>query len=224
MCANQSPSLSLSFVVHSMDELFEYIDGNIFDPFNFNSRINNCDEAQKGDSLKMDTDLITVEHSSNDSYKTSDDLHGGGEIYYKMNSLEYASSLNTSDGSESSSIGKIPSPLNENNDDAEFFNAGDWIIDGTSSSKIRPPKLCEYLRLLLDNPRYASYASWINKDEGLFKIHNPPKVASLWKRVKIRQTHGLMNYETFARCMRYYYKSGLMIKTHRRHTYRFAQT
>jgi hypothetical protein len=68
---------------------------------------------------------------------------------------------------------------------------------------------------------YSSYISWLNKDQGLCKIHQPDQVAILWGKVKNRKTIGIMNYEVFARGIRFYYKSGLMIKTNKKHTLRF---
>ncbi|CAF1378918.1 unnamed protein product [Rotaria sordida] len=206
-----------------MNELFEYIDGNIFDAFYFNSSVNDYDEIQEGDNLKIYTDLITVENSANNSYKPSDSLNSGGVMQYTMNSPEHTDSPNTSNDSELSSNDKNSLSLNENNDDTEFFNPEEWIVQDLSSWKIRPPKLYEFLRLLLNNPRYVSYISWINKDEGLFKIHKPAKVVHLWKKVKLRRTYASVDYDSFSRAIRYYYKSGLMIKTNRKHIHRFAQ-
>ena len=104
----------------------------------------------------------------------------------------------------------------------ESSDVDDLIIQDILSRKIRPPKLQEFLRLLLNNERYSSYASWLNKNTGLFKIHKHIKVASLWRRIKARKTTGSLNYDTFARSIRSYYKPGIMCKTHIKHTYRFA--
>ncbi|CAF2346200.1 unnamed protein product [Rotaria sp. Silwood2] len=222
MCENQSLPTTLPFIVRSMKELFEYINENILDPFDFNSSINGYDEILQGDSLKIYTNLITVENFPSVVYKSFDDSNSGGAMHSQRNFPGHAFDSKTSDDPESLSIGKTSSPLNENNADAGCFNDDEWIIEDSASLKMRPPKLCEFLHLLLNNPRYASYTSWVNNNEDLFKIHNPAKVASLWRKIKLRRTHRPMDYETFSRGIRYYYKSGLMIKTHRRHTYRFA--
>lgn len=104
----------------------------------------------------------------------------------------------------------------------ELFDIEDMIIQDILSRKIRSLKLREFLRLLLDNECYSSYASWLNKNEGLFKIHKSIEVANLWRRIKSRKTTGSLNYDTFARGIRSYYKPGIMHKTHTKHTYRFA--
>lgn len=101
------------------------------------------------------------------------------------------------------------------------FNPHEWLIQDLITRKVRAPRQNEFLYLLLENPRYTPYLSWLNKRDGVFKIHQPERVATLWRRVKSRQTHGVMDYDTFARGIRYYYKSGVMLKTHRKYTFRF---
>ncbi|CAF4583768.1 unnamed protein product [Rotaria sp. Silwood1] len=199
-----------------MDELLEYNDRNMTDSLNIYSLKNDCDALEEWNIQKVYEDLVTVlKLTSNDPCTSYDDpFNNGGVIHYeKRPPVQTFSSDKSYDPK---------TLLDENNDDTEFFNPKEWTMEDPSSSKVRPPRLFDFLCLLLNNLRYASYASWIKKDEGLFKIHNPAKVASLWKKVKLRQTHGLMSYDTFSRAIRYYYKSGLMIKTHRKHTYRFA--
>ena len=101
------------------------------------------------------------------------------------------------------------------------FKAGDWIVCDKLTGKVRPPRQNEFLFLILENPRYAPYVQWLDKKDGVFKILKPEQVASLWYRVKNRRTQGVMDYDTFARGIRYYYKIGLMMKTHRKYTFRF---
>ncbi|UJR21490.1 hypothetical protein I4U23_024574 [Adineta vaga] len=102
------------------------------------------------------------------------------------------------------------------------FGLNEWLVRDPATGKLRPPKLYEFLRLLLDNRRYISYASWLNQDEGLFKIHKPTEVIELWQKVKARQTSNNMDYDRFSRGIRHYYESGIMIATYTKHTYRFA--
>jgi hypothetical protein len=109
---------------------------------------------------------------------------------------------------------------NDNSNEISF-NLKEWLIIDSISGKYRAPRQNEFLLLLLENPRYSSYISWLNINQGIFKIHETERVATLWSKVKNRQTTGIMMYSTFARGIRFYYKSGLMIKTHKRHTFRF---
>jgi len=193
--------------INSMEELFDFIEANIFDPFFSNSSINYDEELE--DLIKrIYTNLIK------DGKFTNDQIIGS----------ENTTNANTSDDSESSETNtSLQFSDNDNDGDGESFDPEEWMIQDSSSSKIRPPKLYEFLRLLLDKPNYISYASWANKDEGLFTIHKPIQVALLWKKVKARKTSGLMDYDTFSRGIRYYYRSGTMIKTHTKHTYCFAR-
>jgi len=107
------------------------------------------------------------------------------------------------------------------NSDETSFNSQEWLITDLVSRKPRRPRQNEFLLLLLENSNYSSYITWLNKSQGLFIIHQPEQVATLWSKAKNRRTIGHMDYETFARGLRFYYKSGLMIKTHKKHTFRF---
>ncbi|CAF4265792.1 unnamed protein product [Rotaria sp. Silwood2] len=199
-----------------MDELFEYSDVNSFDTLNSNSTKKSFDELEEREIQKIYEDLVTALYlNRNDPCKPHDLLNRGEVMHDKRMSSEQ-----TSDSDKSDDPGLV---FDENNNDTICFNPNEWTIQDPSLSKRRPPKLCEFLHLLLNNSRYTSYASWINQYEGLFKIHEPAEVANLWKKVKLRQTQRLMNYHTFSRSIRYYYKSGSMVQTHRKHTYRFAQ-
>ncbi len=98
--------------------------------------------------------------------------------------------------------------LMNNNSNEVSFNPQDFLITNSLSGKLRPPRQSEFLLLLLENPKYSSYITWLNKNEGIFKIHKPERVATLWRKVKNRHTNGDMDYGTFARGIRFYYKSG----------------
>lgn len=108
-----------------------------------------------------------------------------------------------------------------NNSNECYLNPKDWLVIDSISRRPRAPRQNEFLYCLLEHPNYSSYLTWLNKNDGLFKIHDPEKVAQLWSQVKNRRTHGIMNYDKFARGLRFYYKTGLMVKTHKKHTFRF---
>ena len=112
-----------------------------------------------------------------------------------------------------------PTPVQPTPEDIPYF-VNEWQIIDFSSGKARPPRQHEYLRLLLQNSRYASYATWIDRSQGLFKINQPEKVAALWQKVKNRHTEKEMNYNTFARGIRHYYGT-FMIRTNRKYTFQF---
>lgn len=102
------------------------------------------------------------------------------------------------------------------------FDPTEWLVQKQSTNRTRPPKLYEFLHLLLNNLRYMSYASWLNKNEGLFQIHKPNEVCKLWEQVKLRHTSKPMTFDNFSRSIRYYYASGQMIPTFTPRTYCFA--
>ncbi|CAF0810487.1 unnamed protein product [Adineta steineri] len=103
------------------------------------------------------------------------------------------------------------------------FDAKEWFVHDSTAGKLRPPRQNEFLYKLLEDSRYSSHISWLDRNEGLFKIHDPNRVAELWIKVKSRQTSATMDYDTFSRGIRYYYKTGAMIKTHKKYTFRFKK-
>ena len=118
---------------------------------------------------------------------------------------------------------QVPDPSTDiQGEDDVTFDPNEWLVEDLSTRKLRAPRLHEFLRLLLNNLRYLSYASWTNQSKGLFKVHRPNDVAQLWSKVKSRQASRVMNYDTFARGIRSYYANGLMIATRTKYTYRFA--
>lgn len=221
MFEDQSIPTDSIITVNSMQDLLDFIETDDFYPFLSNSSINQDNDLDQAEIRKIYTELKTVEniHAYHDRHVYHiDDTTTNDSI---MDTSKYNSGSNTSEDSELS-----PSSISSqssDSDDIESFDLEEWMIQDTLTLKVRPPKLHEFLRLLLDNSRYKSYASWVNKKERLFKIHKPIQVAYLWEKVKIRKTARSMNYDTFARGIRYYYKSGTMIKTHTRHTYCFGQ-
>lgn len=101
--------------------------------------------------------------------------------------------------------------------------SGKWFVRDSLTGKLRSPKLHEFLRSLLNSSHYTSYLSWLNKNNGLFKIHKPEEVAELWSKVKKRQTKSPTSYKLFSRSIRFYYARGIMTATHKKHTYRFSR-
>jgi hypothetical protein len=218
MFANQLSSTASPVIVDSLETLLEFIST----PFISNCSLYDNDELEDIIINKIYTDLVTVNNFTSDQCVSFVHLNSDESIGSEKQVPQNISKSNSFDDSQSSPM-SINSQSSDDNDDEEPFDSNEWTVEDKSGGKIRPPRLYEFLRLLLDNSRYTSYASWLNKDEGLFKIHKPSQVASLWKSVKVRKTNGSMNYDTLARGIRYYYQSGAMIKTHTKHTYCFGQ-
>jgi hypothetical protein len=110
--------------------------------------------------------------------------------------------------------------------EAPFFDiatdARQWMVTDRTSRRLRAPRLYEFLLLLLQKPEYISYASYTDRSKGIFEIHEPDKVASLWQRIRGRQSTQDMTYDKFARAIRWYYPKGIMLKTNARYTFRFS--
>ncbi|CAF0864473.1 unnamed protein product [Didymodactylos carnosus] len=98
----------------------------------------------------------------------------------------------------------------------------EWMVEDYVSHKRRRPYLQEFLRLLLDKPHYLDHASYININKGIFKLHKPQEIATLWQNVKGRYTVRNMTYDKMARALRLYYKSGIMTPVNGRYTFQFG--
>jgi hypothetical protein len=98
----------------------------------------------------------------------------------------------------------------------------EWLVTDQTTRRQRPPRLYEFLILLLHKAHYASYASYKDRALGLFEIYEPEKVADLWQQVKNRQSMQKMTYDKFARAIRWYYKADIMRKTNARYTFQFS--
>ncbi|CAF0981186.1 unnamed protein product [Didymodactylos carnosus] len=89
-------------------------------------------------------------------------------------------------------------------------NTADWlVVDGTTKLK-RRPLLHEFLRRLLDNPEYHDLATYVDPQQGIFRLHKPDEVADLWKSVKGRNSKKRMTVDNFSRGIRYYYRKEVM--------------
>ncbi|CAF0908375.1 unnamed protein product [Rotaria sordida] len=191
---------SPSSIIDTLDALFKYIDAAPKYPCIIDGSINNS--YQLDDYL----DTFNEQHTIFNELSTTDQMN-------MKSSFSTIRSINSSEACSTSSL---------RNSNEISFNPMEWRIRDLLLRKSRPPKLDEFLHLLLNNLRYISYASWLNKAKGLFKIHKPTKVVELWRKIKNRKTRCNLNYEKFSRSIRYYYNKGIMIPTHRRYTYCFA--
>jgi len=112
-------------------------------------------------------------------------------------------------------------PVESSSDDIPT-DPKEWLVADQTSRRLRAPRLYEFLFLLLQKPHYASYASFTDKSHGIFKVHEPEKIADLWEQVRNRQSNLKMSYDKFARAVRWYYKSDIMKKTNARYTFQFS--
>lgn len=63
-----------------------------------------------------------------------------------------------------------------------------WMIYDKTLARERRPLLYEFLRLLLDDSNYRHIATYVDRENGVFKLIKPKEVARLWKDVKGRNS------------------------------------
>ncbi|CAF3953348.1 unnamed protein product, partial [Rotaria sp. Silwood2] len=176
MLDNQLNTISPSSVVDSLDALFNYIDAEPKYSSSINDLMNDCYELNDYfNNTSNEQHTISYQPITNDQMQTKSSFSNFRSI---DNCEKYSTrSLRNSD--------EIP------------FNPMEWHVTDKFTRKLRSPKLDEFLYLLLNNLRYVSYSSWLNKAKGLFQIHKPAKVIELWIKVKHRKTKSNLNYEKF---------------------------
>ena len=81
---------------------------------------------------------------------------------------------------------------------------------GRSTTSIH---LWQFVKELLLQPQlYSASIHWVDREQGIFKIVDSNRVATLWGKRKNRPA---MNYDKLSRSLRQYYKKGIMKKTER---------
>ncbi|CAF0780648.1 unnamed protein product [Adineta ricciae] len=112
-------------------------------------------------------------------------------------------------------------PMSKSND-IKGFNLDEWLIVSETGGKMRRPHLHEFLRILLDNPKYSHVAQYTDRKKGIFKFLERHEAAKLWQDVKGRNCDTKMTYQNLARGIRFYYPNGTMSSAGGRYTFRFG--
>lgn len=63
-----------------------------------------------------------------------------------------------------------------------------FLVFDETTGRERRPLLHEFIRLILENDAYSDIAEYIDRKQGIFKLHKPRDVAELWKHVKGRNS------------------------------------
>jgi len=92
------------------------------------------------------------------------------------------SSINPSE-KQRSKMSLPSSPLYSEHVDERKFHIVDQV-----TGRARRPYLHEYIRLLLENDEYSHIIQYVDRKQGIFKLHKPKEIADLWKRVKARNS------------------------------------
>ena len=113
--------------------------------------------------------------NSNDSNFVNVDL-GLSEVAYFNNNMQI-DSVSNADVSEK---------MMSTSDNANDFHREEWLIKSETDGKIRSPLLGEFLRMLLDNPKYSHVAQYTDRKKGIFKFLQRHEAAKLWQEAKGR--------------------------------------
>ncbi|XP_067655591.1 ETS-related transcription factor Elf-3-like [Haliotis asinina] len=96
-----------------------------------------------------------------------------------------------------------------------------YVQDPGATSQEGQPRLWKFILDLLEDPRYnPSHIVWVNRQEGIFRLIDPARLAELWGHVKGNKS---MNYEKLSRGLRYYYTHNVMEHVPGKLVYKFAQ-
>ena len=71
-----------------------------------------------------------------------------------------------------------------------------WMIYDPITARQRRPLLYEFIRQLLDKDEYRHIAEYLDRNRGIFKLHEPKEVAKLWQRVKGRNSDASRSFVT----------------------------
>ncbi|CAF3333009.1 unnamed protein product [Rotaria socialis] len=151
-----------------------------------------------------------INNSSNDSFNVG---FGMSKVIYDTPNIELESMRDCDQRS-----------LQESDENQESSQLDEWSILDPNSGRLRRPLLHEFLRQLLDNEKYSNIATYIDREQGIFKFHQKKVAAQLWQHAKGRNSDSVMTYEKLARAIRYYYSGGIIRPTPGRFTFRFGSS
>lgn len=172
----QSPEILLNTVnfnqippAHRMDPIF-------FDPIN--------DDVEASSALS-DNVLSSVDDNSFDMNELQGyfDEISSARPHQQNLSLNSLNSPLSSAMNETSNMSPPSSPSSPSN-----FNIKKFLVFDDTTGRERRPLLHEFIRLVLEHDEYSHIAEYIDRKQGIFKLHRPKDIAELWKQVKGRNS------------------------------------
>lgn len=104
-----------------------------------------------------------------------------------------------------------PPPTDSGSDDS-IANYTPNLAEIACALRTGKPLLWHFLYHLLENSRYTSIISWIDREAGHFQIIQPNILAQIWGKCKANPN---MTYECLSRSLRSYYQKGIIAKKSR---------
>ncbi|XP_046553736.1 DNA-binding protein D-ETS-3-like isoform X3 [Haliotis rubra] len=97
---------------------------------------------------------------------------------------------------------------------------GQSYVQDPGATSQGQPRLWKFILDLLEDSRYnPSHIVWVNRQEGIFRLIDPPRLAELWGHVKGNKS---MNYEKLSRGLRYYYTHNVLEHVPGKLVYKFG--
>lgn len=134
-------------------------------------------------------DLFSTNSMSSNSDDMSDYFHERSKVIPHMPVLSTEVQLcgnfplSPLNENQRSNISSPSSPIYSNRVHSRRFH----VFDQTTGRE-RRPYLHEFIRLLLENDEYSHIIQYIDKKQGIFKLHKPNEIAELWRHAKGRNS------------------------------------
>eukprot|EP00794_Sanderia_malayensis_P008199 gene8199-9077_t len=160
-----------------------------------------CDELPKLDPKEIEEQLVI--YSQQTIFSNDEDNHCGQEGQETSSTCSSSSdNISLLCDAQEETITRLEEPKLQNFDGDG--SACSCIKKNSQELKKKRILLDDFLRKLLEDPRYNSYIQWTVKDRWEFKLIRPEMVAGLWGAFREKP---LMNYDKLSRGLRYYYES-----------------
>jgi hypothetical protein len=172
----QSPEALMSSIDFSQIPVSHRMEPNFFDPLN--------DDMEASSALSDDEVFST----NNDNFFMNDLAS-----YFQGSSTVIPHTPNLSNKSVNSPLSPTPSESNSISSPnspscSNRFNTRKFLVFDVTTGRERRPLLHEFIRLLLEYAEYSHIAEYVDRKQGIFKLHKTKDISELWKQVKGRNS------------------------------------